>query len=31
PALNDKLRIQSSGGVVYLDAKEAFPVTRLEL
>lgn len=31
PALNDKLRIQSSGGVVYLDAKEAFPMTRLEL
>ncbi|MEB2704086.1 TIGR03749 family integrating conjugative element protein [Citrobacter koseri] len=31
PALNDKLRIQSNGGAVYLDAKEAFPVTRLEL
>lgn len=31
PALNNKLRIQSSGGVVYLDASEVFPVTRLEL
>ncbi|BDG86421.1 TIGR03749 family integrating conjugative element protein [Citrobacter koseri] len=31
PSLNDKLRIQSNGGAVYLDAKEAFPVTRLEL
>lgn len=31
PALNNKLRIQSTGGVVYLDASEAFPVTRLEL
>lgn len=30
-ALNDKLRIQSNSGAVYLDAKEAFPVTRLEL
>jgi len=31
PSLNDKLRIQSTGGVVYLAAKETFPVTRLEL
>jgi integrating conjugative element protein (TIGR03749 family) len=31
PSLNNKLRIQSTGGVVYLDASEAFPVTRLEL
>lgn len=31
PALNDKLRVQSSGGAVYLDAREAFPVTRLQL
>nr|WP_310615735.1 TIGR03749 family integrating conjugative element protein [Pantoea cypripedii] len=31
PALNNKLRIQSTGGAVYLDASEAFPVSRLEL
>ncbi|MFP1767876.1 TIGR03749 family integrating conjugative element protein [Lonsdalea quercina] len=31
PALNSKLRIQSTGGVVYLSASDAFPVTRLEL
>lgn len=31
PSLNNKLRIQSNSGVVYLDASEAFPVTRLEL
>ncbi|MBK0123614.1 TIGR03749 family integrating conjugative element protein [Pantoea sp. S61] len=31
PTLNSKLRIQSTGGAVYLDASEAFPVTRLEL
>ncbi|KKF37603.1 conjugal transfer protein [Erwinia tracheiphila] len=31
PSLNDRLRIQSAGGVVYLDAKSAFPVTRIEL
>ena len=31
PALNGKVRIQSIGGAVYLDASEAFPVTRLEL
>ncbi|MCX8957018.1 TIGR03749 family integrating conjugative element protein [Erwinia psidii] len=31
PSLNDLLRIQSTGGVVYLDAKSAFPVTRIEL
>ncbi|QJT83827.1 TIGR03749 family integrating conjugative element protein [Kosakonia sp. MUSA4] len=31
PSLNSKLRIQSTGGAVYLDASEAFPVTRLEL
>jgi hypothetical protein len=31
PALNDRLRIQSNGGAVYLDAEKAFPVTRLEL
>lgn len=29
--LNNKLRVQSSGGAVYLDAREAFPVTRLQL
>jgi integrating conjugative element protein (TIGR03749 family) len=31
PALSERLRIQSSGGAVYLDAKTAFPVTRLQL
>ncbi|MDR3430743.1 MAG: TIGR03749 family integrating conjugative element protein [Rouxiella aceris] len=31
PSLNGKLRVQSSGGAVYLDASEAFPVTRLQL
>lgn len=31
PTLNSKLRIQSTGGAVYLNASEAFPVTRLEL
>lgn len=31
PSINNKLRIQSTGGVVYLNAQEAFPVTRLEL
>jgi len=31
PALNDKLRVQSSGGAVYLDASAPFPVTRLQL
>ncbi|WP_262417863.1 TIGR03749 family integrating conjugative element protein [Pantoea dispersa] len=31
PSLNNKLRIQSNSGVVYLNASEAFPVTRLEL
>lgn len=31
PSLNSKLRIQSTGGAVYLDASEAFPMTRLEL
>ncbi|WP_034937623.1 TIGR03749 family integrating conjugative element protein [Erwinia mallotivora] len=31
PSLNDLLRIQSTGGVVYLNAKSAFPVTRIEL
>ncbi|NDL64265.1 TIGR03749 family integrating conjugative element protein [Acerihabitans arboris] len=31
PTLNGKLRVQSSGGAVYLDASEAFPVTRLQL
>lgn len=31
PSLNNRLRIQSSGGAVYLDASDAFPVTRLEL
>ncbi|HDZ2453997.1 TPA: TIGR03749 family integrating conjugative element protein [Klebsiella pneumoniae] len=30
-SLNNKLRVQSTGGVVYLNAGEAFPVTRLEL
>ncbi|OWF75577.1 integrating conjugative element protein [Yersinia kristensenii] len=31
PSLNGKLRVQSSGGAVYLDARKAFPVTRLQL
>ncbi|WP_050321186.1 MULTISPECIES: TIGR03749 family integrating conjugative element protein [Yersinia pseudotuberculosis complex] len=31
PTLNGKLRVQSSGGAVYLSASEAFPVTRLQL
>ncbi|EBV2165549.1 TIGR03749 family integrating conjugative element protein [Salmonella enterica subsp. enterica serovar Eastbourne] len=31
PALNDKLRVQSTGGAVYLEAKGEFPVTRLQL
>lgn len=31
PSLNGKVRIQSTGGAVYFDAKEAFPVTRIEL
>lgn len=31
PVLNGKLRVQSSGGVVYLQASEAFPLTRLQL
>nr|WP_240351948.1 TIGR03749 family integrating conjugative element protein [Pectobacterium brasiliense] len=31
PALNDKLRIQSTGGAVYLKADSAFPQTRLQL
>lgn len=31
PTLNGKLRVQSSGGAVYLNASEAFPVTRLQL
>lgn len=31
PALKGKLRVQSSGGAVYLAASEAFPVTRLQL
>ncbi len=31
PTLNGKLRVQSSGGAVYMDANEAFPVTRLQL
>ncbi|AOV10009.1 MULTISPECIES: TIGR03749 family integrating conjugative element protein [Enterobacteriaceae] len=31
PALNDKLRVQSSGGAVYLKADSAFPQTRLQL
>jgi integrating conjugative element protein (TIGR03749 family) len=31
PALNDKLRVQSTGGAVYLKAKAAFPPTRLQL
>ncbi|AJJ23129.1 TIGR03749 family integrating conjugative element protein [Yersinia enterocolitica] len=31
PTLNGKLRVQSSGGAVYLSASETFPVTRLQL
>ncbi|ECA1950178.1 TIGR03749 family integrating conjugative element protein [Salmonella enterica subsp. enterica serovar Virchow] len=31
PALNGRLRIQSSGGTVYLEARAAFPATRLVL
>ncbi|ELQ9310789.1 TIGR03749 family integrating conjugative element protein [Serratia marcescens] len=31
PALNGKLRVQSSGGAVYLKADSAFPTTRLQL
>lgn len=31
PALNGKLRVQSSGGAVYLKAVAAFPPTRLQL
>ncbi|ORM84286.1 integrating conjugative element protein [Pantoea deleyi] len=31
PALNGKVRIQSTGGAVYFDASGAFPVTRIEL
>lgn len=31
PALNNKLRVQSSGGAVYLKASEDFPLTRLHL
>lgn len=31
PELNGKLRVQSSGGAVYLKASGAFPVTRLQL
>ncbi len=31
PALNGKLRVQSSGGAVYLKADSAFPPTRLQL
>lgn len=31
PALNGKLRVQSSGGAVYLKAGAAFPPTRLQL
>lgn len=31
PALNDKLRVQSTGGAVYLKADSAFPQTRLQL
>ncbi|MFP3437846.1 TIGR03749 family integrating conjugative element protein [Pantoea sp. SIMBA_133] len=30
-SLNGKVRIQSTGGAVYFDAREAFPVTRIEL
>lgn len=31
PALNDKLRVQSTGGAVYLKATADFPQTRLQL
>ncbi|WP_245874491.1 TIGR03749 family integrating conjugative element protein [Cedecea neteri] len=31
PALNGKLRVQSTGGAVYLKAETAFPTTRLQL
>ncbi|EGT3611391.1 TIGR03749 family integrating conjugative element protein [Morganella morganii] len=31
PALNEKLRIQSTGGAVYLRAESEFPQTRLQL
>ncbi|CNL42373.1 TIGR03749 family integrating conjugative element protein [Yersinia aldovae] len=31
PTLKGKLRVQSSGGAVYLAASEAFPVSRLQL
>ncbi|CDM91160.1 TIGR03749 family integrating conjugative element protein [Xenorhabdus bovienii] len=31
PALNDKLRIQSTGGTIYLKAEDAFSTTRLQL
>ncbi|BET95998.1 hypothetical protein TCT1_09190 [Xenorhabdus sp. TCT-1] len=31
PSLNDKLRVQSAGGAVYLKASHAFPSTRLQL
>lgn len=31
PALNGKLRVQSTGGAVYLKAEAAFPPTRLQL
>ncbi|MDE9536563.1 TIGR03749 family integrating conjugative element protein [Xenorhabdus bovienii] len=31
PSLNDKLRIQSAGGAVYLKASQSFPPTRLQL
>ncbi|WP_426576242.1 TIGR03749 family integrating conjugative element protein [Xenorhabdus stockiae] len=31
PSLNDKLRVQSTGGAVYLKANSAFPSTRLQL
>ncbi|WP_288429374.1 TIGR03749 family integrating conjugative element protein [uncultured Pantoea sp.] len=31
PSLNGKVRIQSTGGAVYFDAREAFPLTRIEL
>lgn len=31
PALNGKLRVQSTGGAVYLKAESVFPQTRLQL
>lgn len=31
PSLNDRLRVQSTGGAVYLKAEAAFPPTRLQL